>query len=80
MPPGTTTFQTPICGFIAKGLKVVGNVVGSLLEVMEAVDLTRRGLVKPAIQIRPFKDLPKVYEELETGTVTGRIVLEICRE
>lgn len=80
IPPGLTTFQTPVCTFIIKALKVVGNVVGSLMEVMETVELTRRGLVRPAVTVRPFRALPEVYGEIERGVITGRVVLEIGGE
>ncbi|OJJ64479.1 hypothetical protein ASPSYDRAFT_141539 [Aspergillus sydowii CBS 593.65] len=77
VPPGTTKLETPICNIIIKGLKICGNTVGSMKECMEAVDLTRRGLVKPEIKIRPFRELPAVYEEMEKGDIAGRIVLEV---
>ncbi|KAL4919903.1 chaperonin 10-like protein [Aspergillus aurantiobrunneus] len=77
VPPGTATFETPICGVVARGLKIVGSLVGSLQECMEAVELTRRGLVNPEVKVRPFKELPEVYEEMERGDITGRIVLKI---
>jgi propanol-preferring alcohol dehydrogenase len=32
---------------------------------MEAVDMVRRGIVKPVVKVRPFRDLPQVYEEME---------------
>ncbi|KAL4788316.1 hypothetical protein BJX76DRAFT_173722 [Aspergillus varians] len=77
IPPGRTTLETPICTIIIKGLKIRGNLVGSLKECMEAVDLTRRGMVKPKIKIRPFRDLPHVDEEMERGDISGRIVLQV---
>ncbi|KAL4817255.1 chaperonin 10-like protein [Aspergillus spinulosporus] len=77
VPSGDARFETPICTIVIKALKVVGSVVGSLSECMEAVELTRRGLVKPKIQVRPFRDLPFVYEEMERGNISGRIVLEV---
>lgn len=61
-----------------KGLHITGNLVGSLKECLEAVDFVRRGVVKSMVTIRPFKDLPKAYEEMEKGNVMGRIVLKIA--
>lgn len=54
--------------------------MGSLKECLEAVDLVRRGVVKPKVTVRPFEDLPGVYEELEKGDITGRIVLKIAKD
>lgn len=78
IPPGNPHLETPICTIVIKGLKITGNLVGSLKECMEAVDLVRRGVVKPVISVRPFKDLPKVYEEMEKGDIAGRVVLKIA--
>ena len=78
IPPGAPCLETPICTIVIKGLRITGNLVGSLKECMEAVDLVRRGVVKPVIQVRPFKDLPLVYEEMEKGDISGRVVLQIA--
>jgi len=47
---------------------------------MEAVELVRRGVVKPKIELRPFRELAEVYEELERGDVAGRIVLKVAAD
>ena len=77
IPPGRPCLETPICTIVIKGLRITGNLVGSLKECMEAVDLVRRGIVKPVIKVRPFKDLPQVYKEMERGDIAGRIVLQL---
>ncbi|KAJ6135192.1 Polyketide synthase enoylreductase [Penicillium capsulatum] len=71
--------ETPICTIVIKGLRITGNLVGSLKECMEAVDLVRRGVVTPVINVRPFRDLPRVYEEMEKGDIAGRIVLQVAQ-
>jgi D-arabinose 1-dehydrogenase-like Zn-dependent alcohol dehydrogenase len=78
IPPGRPVLETPICTIVIKGLRITGNLVGSLKECMEAVELVRRGMVKPEIRVRPFRDLPQVYEEMEKGDISGRIVLQIA--
>jgi propanol-preferring alcohol dehydrogenase len=80
IPPGRAFIECPVSSIVIKGLHITGNLLGSLKECMEAVELTRRGIVKPRFEIRPFKDLPKVYEELEEGKITGRIVLKVGDE
>jgi propanol-preferring alcohol dehydrogenase len=77
IPPGGGRLLTPVSEIVIKGLKIKGNLVGSLKECMEAVELVRRGKVKPKVFVREFKELPKVYKELEEGDVVGRIVLKI---
>ena len=80
IPPGKVFLETPISSIVIKGLYITGNLVGSLKECLEAVELVRRGVVKPKISVRPFKELENVYEELERGDVAGRIVLKIGGE
>lgn len=80
IPPGKVFLETPISSVVIKGLHITGNLVGSLKECLEAVELVRRGVVKPKISVRPFRELENVYEELERGDVAGRIVLKVGEE
>ena len=80
IPPGTPHLQTSIGKIVIKGLKIVGSLVGSHKETMEAVELVRQGKVKPEIEVLGFKELPRVYERLEKGDVQGRVVLKIGAE
>jgi propanol-preferring alcohol dehydrogenase len=78
IPPGRPYLETPISTIVIKGLKITGNLIGSLKECMEAVELTRRGIVKPNVTVRPFRELSQAYEELEKGDISGRIVLKVA--
>ncbi|OTA55471.1 alcohol dehydrogenase [Hypoxylon sp. EC38] len=80
IPPGKTVIETPVSRIVINGLHIVGNLVGSLKECLEAVDLVRRGIVKPKVHVRPFTDLPEVYRELERGEIEGRIVLKVAKD
>lgn len=77
IPPGDVLLSVPIATIVIKGLKIQGNLVGSLEETLEAVEFVRSGRVKPHVKVRPFKDLPEVYKMLEKGDVPGRIVLQL---
>ena len=77
IPPGGGKIETPVSEIVIKGLKIKGNLVGNLKECMEAVELVRNGLVKPKTYVRPFRDLPAVYDELEKGDIAGRVVLKV---
>lgn len=80
IPPEKGFIETPISTIVIKGLHITGNLVGSLKECLEAVDLVRRGVVRPKISIRNFEDLPAVYGELERGDIEGRIVLKVAKD
>ena len=77
IPPGRAYLETPIATIVIKGLRIVGSLVGSLKECLEAVELVRGGVVQPEIQIWEFRELGEVYEEMERGDVAGRIVLRV---
>jgi alcohol dehydrogenase, propanol-preferring len=77
IPPGGGHINTTVAEIVIKGLEIKGNLVGSLKECLDAVELVRTGLVKPQVFVRPFRDLPAVYEELERGDIPGRVVLKI---
>lgn len=80
IPPERGFLETPISAIVIRGLHITGNLVGSLKECLEAVDFVRRGVVKPHVAVRPFEDLPAIYDELEKGDVSGRIVLKIAKD
>ena len=77
IPPCGGRLLTPVSEIVIKGLKIKGNLVGSLGECMEAVELVRKGKVKPKVFVREFEELPKVFEELERGDIAGRVVLRV---
>jgi D-arabinose 1-dehydrogenase-like Zn-dependent alcohol dehydrogenase len=77
IPSGGGRLLTPVSEIVIKGLKIKGNLVGSLGECMEAMELVRRGKVKPKVVVREFEELPRVYEELERGDIAGRVALRI---
>lgn len=78
IPPGHVHLTTPLATIIIKGLKVVGNLVGSMSETLEAVEFVREGKVKPHVEVRDFAQLPEIYEQLEKGDILGRVVLQVA--
>lgn len=79
IPPGDVHLTTPIATIIIKGLKVIGNLVGSMKETLEAVELVKEGKVKPHVEVQEFEKLPEIYEMLERGDILGRIVLKVAQ-
>lgn len=67
----------PVAKLIIKNLHITGNLVGSMKETLEAVDYVRRGVVKPVIDVRTWRELEGVYESMEKGDVVGRVVVKI---
>jgi propanol-preferring alcohol dehydrogenase len=68
--PGKTLLQIPVAGVVIKSLHITGGLVGSLKEGMEAMEYVQKGVVKPQVEIKKFRELPQVYEQLEKGDVS----------
>ena len=77
IPPGDVHLRTPIAAIVIKGLRLYGNLVGSMKETLESVELVRLGKVKPHVEVRKFRELPQIYDMLEKGDIPGRIVLDM---
>lgn len=80
IPSGQPFLETPISTIVIKALRITGSLIGSESECQEAVELVRQGIVKPQITVRDFKELPTVYEEMEKGDISGRIVLKVAHD
>jgi propanol-preferring alcohol dehydrogenase len=77
IPAGGGRLLTPVSEIVIKGLKIKENLVGSLGERMEAVELVRKGKVRPKVDVRESEELSRIYEELERGNIAGRVVLRV---
>jgi propanol-preferring alcohol dehydrogenase len=80
IPPGKAFIELPVSSIVIKGLRIKGSLLGSLKDCMEAVELTRLGLVRPRVEVRDWRGLQGVYEELDGGKVVGRIVLKVAND
>lgn len=43
----------------------------------EALDIAARGLVKTKYELKPIDSLTQIFEDLEGGKISGRIVLDL---
>ena len=80
IPPDQALIGTSAGVIAIKGLRVAGNLIGSLKECHDAVEFVRRGDVKPHVVVRDFEELPKIYEQLEKGEIQGRVVLKVAKD
>ncbi|OJJ52339.1 hypothetical protein ASPSYDRAFT_137854 [Aspergillus sydowii CBS 593.65] len=63
--------------FLFKQLSIIGSSVGSYRESVEVMDLARRGIVKAHVTVEPMSNLQSVFERMEAGKLTGKVVLSI---
>jgi len=61
---------------VLDGIQVIGSLVGTRKDLEEAFQFGAEGLVVPVVQKRPVEDAVKVFDEMEAGTIQGRMVLD----
>lgn len=76
LPKGN--FELPHLLVTTKALQVKGSIVGTRLDMQEALQFAADGKVKCTVEIREGLDcVNKVFEDMEKGTISGRVVLNI---
>ena len=61
---------------VLDGIQVIGSLVGTRKDLEEAFQFGAEGLVVPVVQNRPVSDAVDVFDEMEAGTIQGRMVLD----
>jgi propanol-preferring alcohol dehydrogenase len=75
LPPGT--FPTPIFDVVLKRIAVRGSIVGTRLDLAEAIAFAAEGKVKAHIHETKLDDVNRTFAALKEGKVDGRIVMRI---
>jgi alcohol dehydrogenase, propanol-preferring len=75
LPPGD--FPTPIFEVVLKRITVRGSLVGTRQDLTEALRFAAEGAIRPRIERQPLEAINTVFDRLQSGTVEGRIVLEL---
>lgn len=74
--PSGAQMTLPVFDAVVKSVKVVGSYVGNRADTREALEFFLRGLVHSPIQLAGLSELPRIYKEMEAGTVLGRYVVD----
>ena len=77
LPPGD--FPTPIFDVVLKGITIRGSIVGTRLDLEEALAFSARGKVRATITTHPLTKVNDVFDGLRKGTIEGRVVLDMQR-
>lgn len=70
------TMDLSIVKTVLDGIQVIGSLVGTRKDLEEAFQFGAEGLVVPVVQKRPVSDAVDVFDEMEAGTIQGRMVLD----
>lgn len=78
LPPGE--FPVSIFDVVLNRYTLRGSIVGTRLDLEEALSFAAQGKVKATIETLPLESINDVFSRLKKGQVNGRVVLDIKRE
>ncbi|MBM7700636.1 alcohol dehydrogenase AdhP [Kurthia huakuii] len=64
---------------VLDGIQVVGSLVGTRQDLQEAFQFAAEGKVVPKVALRPLEDINDIFEEMEQGKITGRMVIDFTK-
>jgi propanol-preferring alcohol dehydrogenase len=76
LPPGE--FPVSIFDLVLNRYTLRGSIVGTRLDLEEALAFAAEGKVKATIELQPLDSINDVFARLKQGKVNGRIVLDIA--
>ena len=74
LPPGK--FDLSIFDMVLDGITVRGSIVGTRLDLKEALDIAAKGKVKAHISVESLENINDIFERMEQGKIDGRIVID----
>jgi propanol-preferring alcohol dehydrogenase len=75
LPPGE--FPISIFDVVLGGYTIRGSIVGTRLDMEEALAFAAEGKVKATVETHPLDSINEIFERLKSGRVNGRVVLAI---
>ena len=76
LPPGD--FPLPIFEMVLKGITVRGSIVGTRLDLAEALAFAGEGLVHATTATAKLDDINTIFDRMHKGDIEGRIVLDMA--
>jgi propanol-preferring alcohol dehydrogenase len=74
LPPGT--FPLSIFNMVVDGTTVRGSIVGTRLDLKEALAFAAEGKVKAAVKKEKLENINGVFDRMRTRQIEGRIVID----
>ncbi len=71
------TMDLAIVKTVLDGIQVIGSLVGTRKDLEEAFMFGAEEKVIPVVQARPLADINDIFKEMESGTIQGRMVLDL---
>ena len=64
---------------VLDGIQVIGSLVGTRQDLAEAFQFAAEGKVVPKVTLRKIEEINEIFEEMEQGKITGRMVIDFTR-
>lgn len=77
LPPEAMSLDIP--RLVLDGIQVVGSLVGTRQDLVEAFQFAAEGKVVPKVALRPIQDINAIFEEMQQGKIKGRMVIDFNR-
>lgn len=77
LPPGD--FSLSIFDTVIRGITVRGSIVGTRLDLQEALNFAGEGKVKSTIETEKLEDINDIFARMHHGDIRGRIVIDFQR-
>jgi len=74
LPPGD--FPLSIFNTVLNGITVRGSIVGTRLDLQEALDFAGQGKVKATVASERLESINEIFSRMRAGEIQGRIVVE----
>ncbi|GAN80147.1 alcohol dehydrogenase AdhP [Acidocella aminolytica] len=76
LPPGD--FPLPIFDTVLNGITVRGSIVGTRLDLQEALNFAGEGKVKATVETEKLEDINAIFTRMHKGDIQGRVVLDFA--
>lgn len=74
IPPGS--MDVPIYETVLNEHEIVGSVVGTRMDLFEALQLASDGKINPVITVKKLEDINEIFDSMISGQIKGRIVID----
>ncbi|WP_295517783.1 alcohol dehydrogenase AdhP [uncultured Pseudomonas sp.] len=76
LPPGD--FPLSIFDMVLNGTTVRGSIVGTRLDLQEALDFAGEGKVKATVSAEPLENINDIFARMHEGAIEGRVVIDMA--
>jgi len=77
LPGNGAKLDASIFFTVFKSISILGSYVGNRQDAIESIEIAARGQVKCFYQVEKLGALKTVYENLQKGEITGRVVVDM---